>query len=601
MENSCSHSKPHSEDAPRLGSLPISRAAQLCNTISSDTPSLHSVSQHPIAQCNMGQQQYQNVLGLFLAWEEDGGEHASTEENPFHTQLEELAHTLQMGYNYSVDQWFIPSEKYPRALDKKLNEVVERSNNRSQEGQNTLDLLIVYYGGHAVINPNERENDLLLVPYPKSRSASISWATDVLSRLQYLEGTDILILLDCCYAQRAQHAIDHMHRPPPGRMVTLAAVDIDGKAIEDGDYTFTRNLCQQLEELANNTETFSISQLHGDLRRGAGSWRRRQPDGKIPDPIMSSNATQFGLLGPVAQSTNPAATSIVERPPFPQPVGHAKEEQRPGVHIAEGSLSTQLEPPSPQASNKESHLTAHGTEVSPFVSATSLQSDSWNDNVSYYVGSHDVDVAWPLNSPPGTPSTAHDSSSPLPVGSAISLNEYLPIKRPNARPRTRSTEELPYLPAESPQKHHHWNENLNICVGPPDGEAVMPTAPMTSSPAASATSLQGFIPSIRNTKAYPRSRAAGLSPPVPYTSRKAPRGSKTRTDTAPYPRTSQTFASMSPNQRSQTFDNAEFGRAGDSFGGSFWKAGADFDSEETSWNCSDSRPRHWLYDDDDRR
>ncbi|KAK0671982.1 hypothetical protein QBC41DRAFT_269574 [Cercophora samala] len=533
----------------------------------------------------MGQQQYQNVLGLFLAWEEDGGEHASTGQNPFHMQLEELAHTLQLGYNYDIEPWLIPSDKYPRALDRKVNEIVERSNTLSQKDKSTL--LIIYYGGHAVANPHEPDNDLLLVPYPKSKDVSVSWATDVLSRLQYVEGADILILLDCCYAQRAQHAIDHMHRPPPRPVVTLAAVDIDGKAIQDGDYTFTQNLCAQLEEFANFMPRFSISQFHQALRRRTGSWRRRQPDGKIPDPLMSSNTThEFGFLGPIDPSEEPAGASTGDRPVSPQSVGPVKEEQRLGTKITERSSSTPAashpELPPPRVSSAKSHPTTHGVGISPLNSTTSLKKDSWEDNVSYCVGPDDVDTA----RLPSTPSSISSSRSISPVDSKFSRS-----KSPDTRPWIPSVDELPYIPTVSS------HDKLNIYISPPDAEAVMPAAPMSCSPAASASSLQDSIPPPRNRKHHANSYAARLSPSVPYGgSSSTSRGGKSRDDTAPYPRNSQSFMPMSPNRRSQTFDNAEFDRrARDGFGGSRWKAEVDSDYEEEFWTPESSEPLRSSY------
>lgn len=534
----------------------------------------HSASLHSTTQCMMGQQQYQNVLGLFLAWEEDGGEHASTGENPFHTQLEEFVHTLQLGYNYDIEQWLIPSEKYPRALDKKLNETVERINECSKKEEGALDLLIIYYGGHAVANPHEPDNDLLLVPCPKSKDVSVSWATDVLSRIQYVEGADILILLDCCYAQRGQHAIDHMHRPPPRPMVTLAAVDIDGKAIQDGDYTFTQNLCAQLEEFGNNTETFSISQLHRALRRRTASWRRRQPDGKIPDPLMSSNTThEFGLLGPLEPQVDPAETSTVGGAISAKPAGHAKEERCPVTAERSSSAlaASQLKPSSPRAISAGTH------------SPASLKNASWEDNVSFCMEFHDVDEA----RPPSAPSSVLSSRSLSPAYSTTSQNGRLRTGSPDTRPWVPSIVDMP---ATSP------HDNLNIYVSPPDVEAVMPTAPMSCSPAASSSSLQESILPPRNKRDHQKCYDVRLSPSAPYESpRINPRGSKERTDNMPYPRHSQTVMPMLQNRRSQTFDNADFGRARDGYGGPRWQAQADSDSEDEFWPPEHSGPRHQLY------
>ncbi|KAK0744353.1 hypothetical protein B0T21DRAFT_380665 [Apiosordaria backusii] len=290
-------------------------------------------------------------------------------------------------------------------------------------------------------------------------------------------------------------------------MATLAAVDIEGKAIEDGDYTFTQNLCRQFEEF-------------GD----------KNPDGRIPNPVMSSKRThEFGLRGCIAQSESPVNTCTAEHSPSPQPVANAKEQQRPKNHGREQPPSAPTNPrheaSSPQINNSKVHPTSHGAEISPFTSTTSLKDGSWGGNVNYYVGPHDVDLVLPLDSPLGTPSSAPDSRCLSPVGSASSRGESAPIKKPNARSRT--TEGRPYPSAQA------------------------------------------------------------------------------RTNTAPYPRTSQTSVPVFPIRKAQTFDDTAAGRRKNCIGEvpdcSLWKpfstARPAEDPRATSWNSPSSKPSHWLYDD----
>jgi hypothetical protein len=107
---------------------------------------------------------YKRVFGLFLAWQDDGGANAWRDGvNEFKVQMEKLTDTLKSCYNFDVESWFIPSDDSWRALDAKLTELMKKSDESSDSQRANSTLLIVYYGGHAIPNPDDAA-DLLLVP-----------------------------------------------------------------------------------------------------------------------------------------------------------------------------------------------------------------------------------------------------------------------------------------------------------------------------------------------------------------------------------------------------------------------------------------------------
>ena len=120
----------------------------------------------PVRNESMDPPPYRPVFGLFLAWEDDDGANAWRHGvNAFKVQLEKLMArprvllqlpTYSHGSSSSNDSW--------RALDARLTELMDKGNGGSDSQRAISTLLIVYYGGHAIPEPEDAA-DLLLVPW----------------------------------------------------------------------------------------------------------------------------------------------------------------------------------------------------------------------------------------------------------------------------------------------------------------------------------------------------------------------------------------------------------------------------------------------------
>ncbi|CAI6027817.1 unnamed protein product [Clonostachys chloroleuca] len=219
----------------------------------------------------MATKRYKNVFCLFLAWEDDGGVSAwKGGVSEFKKQMEKLMATLEC-YDFDVEKWLIPSAGSAKALKEKLSQFFSQGD----QGKG-LTLFILYYGGHAT--PNEIDAaDLVLVPLEHGNPPEnqISWRKVVASRLDDMESTDTLILLDCCYASRAHRCLESDINPSTNSIVTIAATTDDSKALTDGKQTFTKNLRKNFQ-LRLDTGPFTIDQFFGGVETQATKWRQSQ-------------------------------------------------------------------------------------------------------------------------------------------------------------------------------------------------------------------------------------------------------------------------------------------------------------------------------------
>ncbi|KAK3370005.1 hypothetical protein B0H63DRAFT_485916 [Podospora didyma] len=246
------------------------RHASLKRHISNvDSDPLHQVSKriHTAASRDWDHRfQYRRVHALLLYWEDDDLNVAP--------EVASLASTFREIYHYYTKIWTIKSERPSLDLTSKL---IQFLRDNDAEG----NLVILYYGGHAVPNPqpggaplwrSRRENGTTMFP-----GAIQSMIEDSVS--------DFLLLYDCCYA---------FHPPSPatarpGRrnvIEVISAVGFDGIAAEPGEHSFTNHLDEVLALSFREGQTLTAVDLHMQLMTRLQAWtpsRQRQQTGFTRD------------------------------------------------------------------------------------------------------------------------------------------------------------------------------------------------------------------------------------------------------------------------------------------------------------------------------
>lgn len=80
---------------------------------------------------------YSAVYVLLLSWEDD--------DLGVISEIKDLAFTFENAYGFQVEEYLIPSKEPDDAFDEKLKNFVRRY-------ESPRSLLIVYYGGHGMLN-----------------------------------------------------------------------------------------------------------------------------------------------------------------------------------------------------------------------------------------------------------------------------------------------------------------------------------------------------------------------------------------------------------------------------------------------------------------
>jgi tetratricopeptide (TPR) repeat protein len=191
---------------------------------------------------------------LLLRWEDDD---LGTE-----TEVSDLEEVFRDVYHYNTERYLIPSVDPTTQLEYRLNDF-------RRAYDNGTNLLIIYYGGHGVLD------------YSKQRPSRSSWqanqnggATLVWSDLQgVLERakSDVIFILDCCFAASATRCA--------GSKEGLWACNSEVTTTGVNDNSFTRNLIAELNSLS--TSRFNITMLHAKLMR---RYRKPGPHMLLTEP-----------------------------------------------------------------------------------------------------------------------------------------------------------------------------------------------------------------------------------------------------------------------------------------------------------------------------
>ncbi|KAK7420013.1 hypothetical protein QQX98_003019 [Neonectria punicea] len=203
---------------------------------------------------NSAYSRYKEVQVLLIRWEED--------ELEVEAEMEELRKVFMNMYGFLTTQFLIPTQNSHRKLMHKSLSFVEEHDKEDM-------LLIVYYGGHGVIN-KARQSTWSCKP---DRSyAIVEW-----SAIQTLFETakcDVLSLLDCCAGASATPITER----PTNIKETIAACGFETWAPRPGPQSFTNTLIEVLKEWVSQLP-FSAAMLHSEiltrLKHTPPSWSSR--------------------------------------------------------------------------------------------------------------------------------------------------------------------------------------------------------------------------------------------------------------------------------------------------------------------------------------
>ncbi|KAJ4263156.1 hypothetical protein NW762_006778 [Fusarium torreyae] len=220
---------------------------------------------------NSAYSRYKEVEVLLIRWEED--------ELEVEWELNELHKVLRDLYGFTTEQFLIPSQNSHRKLNHKALSFVE-------EHENEDTLLVVYYGGHGVIN--KARQSTWSCKDDKSY-ATVEWSA--IQTLFEMAKCDVLLLLDCCAGASAAPLTER----PTNIKETIAACGFETWTPRPGTQSFTHTLIEVMREWASQLP-FSAAMLHSEIltrlkhaQPGRSSQGRLIESRKTPVYILSTS------------------------------------------------------------------------------------------------------------------------------------------------------------------------------------------------------------------------------------------------------------------------------------------------------------------------
>ncbi|KAI0198129.1 hypothetical protein F4808DRAFT_463157 [Astrocystis sublimbata] len=206
---------------------------------------------------------YEFVKVIALYW--DAGHQGYKDEGRAVTDM------FRTKFRYQTQEFPIPSfNSYTHVMGLMTRVLLEIGS--AAEKTNAASLLIVHYGGHGDEDADRHQGQERRSVWAAQGNGgpTLQWyqIQDQLDDLK-THDTDILLLLDCCYAGQA--ARDHKNWG--GRFEILAASAMGMKTPEPGDTSFTAILLKELERQLETKESIVVKDLHGILsNRKAQLW-----------------------------------------------------------------------------------------------------------------------------------------------------------------------------------------------------------------------------------------------------------------------------------------------------------------------------------------
>ncbi|MEV0599083.1 caspase family protein [Streptomyces sp. NPDC050315] len=168
-------------------------------------------------------------------------------------------------------------------------------------------LLLVYFSGHGRVRRDGSDLHLLVgssrVAQDERRVASheaVSWAKDVLPRLERSRADRVVVVLECCFAGNADDSFRTHEKPVSLLMAAQPNRRIFSGTEPGGGTVFTRAVLDILEHGIEGKEFVTFEDLAGELRRRlaghttpqGGAWVPRASKQNTVDDVVVSFATR---------------------------------------------------------------------------------------------------------------------------------------------------------------------------------------------------------------------------------------------------------------------------------------------------------------------
>ncbi|MFC6064481.1 caspase family protein [Streptomyces ochraceiscleroticus] len=168
-------------------------------------------------------------------------------------------------------------------------------------------LLLVYFSGHGRVRRDGSDLHLLVgssrVAQDERRVASheaVSWAKDVLPRLEASRADRVVVVLECCFAGNADDSFRTHEKPVSLLMAAQPNRRIFSGTEPGGGTLFTRAVLDILEHGIEGKEFVTFEDLAGELRRRlaghttpqGGAWVPRASKQNTVDDVVVSFATR---------------------------------------------------------------------------------------------------------------------------------------------------------------------------------------------------------------------------------------------------------------------------------------------------------------------
>ncbi|EPE31318.1 Protein kinase-like (PK-like) [Glarea lozoyensis ATCC 20868] len=188
--------------------------------------------------------EYDTGTVLVVYWEEC--------EEEFKEEGQQVGAFFSNKFNYNVEYFEIPREDPELALDSRLNELLLKNKKNDC-------LLIIHYGGHGD-DDDAQKRQLAWALNIEGDSPALSWSA--LQPKLRLHHSEVLVLLDCCFASQAARG---SKSPIPENVELLVACGLNTKTVLPGKTSFTTHLLREIGASLEAEGSVKISTLHKNL------------------------------------------------------------------------------------------------------------------------------------------------------------------------------------------------------------------------------------------------------------------------------------------------------------------------------------------------
>ncbi|KAL1875182.1 hypothetical protein Daus18300_003250 [Diaporthe australafricana] len=217
-----------------------------------ETATQHELEPSPAEELNMrfassiNKRDCRKVEALMLYWE-DG-------DDDFEKEARSVQQVWEDVFHFPVTHYPIPSNNSYFAL------LATLSNLLSSLGDGP-SLLIIHYGGHGDADDDKASGQECRSVWAAQPDGGPTLEWYMIQEIIAKSGSDILLLLDCCYAAQAARGRDSRN----GRLEVLAAASMGTKTLMAGNRSFTNVVLKEIRKSLTRDGFVRIKDLHASL------------------------------------------------------------------------------------------------------------------------------------------------------------------------------------------------------------------------------------------------------------------------------------------------------------------------------------------------